>query len=197
MRNLLKLTTVALFMLMFTAVKADGDEPRLVFEVKEDVKSMVFELDTPSEQAALKFSDLQGHVLFAEDITKRAGYIKRFNLKELPEGTYSLTTDNVIRTIVYTIAVEEGNASLINKKIMLKPVYSNKENKVYVRIPQTNGKKVYVSIYNEKGEVIREERFKEGSGITKVYNFTDAAKGTYSVRVWNSNGIYMNSIEVK
>lgn len=198
MNKLIKSTTVICLMFLTAVGLAKDKEPTLVFETKKEVKTMIFELNSPDKEASIKFVDVKGNVLFLEDIAENAGYIKKFNLKDLPEGTYELTTENKLRAIVYTIAVESGNARMISKRTIAKPVFRfNMDNKVYLNVPANGNKKVTVSIYNEAGKLVQEKRFKNTTDSVKVFNFSDSEKGKYTIRVWNSNGMYLESHEVK
>lgn len=88
-------------------------------------------------------------------------------------------------------------ALLKDKKFIAKPVYRMNSTKVFLTIPPNGKKNVYVSIYDGAGKVVHEERFKNASESIKVLNFENSEKGMYNIRVWNSNGIYFETYEVK
>jgi len=80
---------------------------------------------------------------------------------------------------------------------LVKPVYSMSSEKVYLKIPSNGDKKLSISVYNESGDLVYQERFKSPNASLKVLNFEKSEKGSYTIRVWNSNGKYLESFEVK
>lgn len=99
----------------------------------------------------------------------------------------------------FTGMANDNNNPLTEKEkaTVVAPVYKTNSNKMFISIPANGNKKVSLSVYNEAGKLIHEQRFKNETTSTKVLNFEGSEKGEYTVRVWNSNGRYLEAFEVK
>ena len=202
MNYFFKATTVVAFLCIFNTANANVDypvldEPTLVFETKDEANNLVFELNSSAKKSKINIIDFNGQVLFEETIVSKTKYQKRFNLKNVPEGKYELTAENALRSIVYTINVKNGKAWLHEKNITYKPTFSVKDRKIHLHFLNNGAREVHIVLYNGFNEKVHEEVVKGKIALSKTFDLSRSLNGKYNLRVWNADGFYTETFDIK
>ena len=194
MKTIIKITLSAAFLFISSFGMANEMDLR-IFSDKEN-KTMVFRYDNLSTDAALRFIDVQGNVIFSESMEDKTAYMKKFNLSSLETGTYFLKVEDAVKETEYTISVEDAGISIENKVEKYKPVFRKKDGMVYLNLLNLSKKEVEVMVIDNSDRVVFNQVFENTPLIEKAFNFKNAHEGRYSIMVKNLNDKYYEDIIV-
>tara|TARA_B100001146_G_C16199165_1_gene443321 strand:+ start:1960 stop:2544 length:585 start_codon:yes stop_codon:yes gene_type:complete len=188
--------TAAMIALMFGTMTASANEGKLSLITNENAKSVVFELDAEAGKTTIKLLDNDSNVIYYENVDKKA-YAKKFDLHNLKDGQYFFTTDDALRTVVYTIDVKGSNVSILDKKEETKPVYRVKDEVVYFNHLNLDKNDVNVDVFDSSNRLVFSQEWKDTMVVEKVMNFKTAYKDTYTVVVTDGKKAYYETINIK
>ena len=193
MKTIMKFITVVAF--MFITMVGLAKEPKLSIVSKNDMKSLVFELDSQSKETLIKFMDSNDKVMYSESVSNEI-YLKKFNLKKLSDGFYYFLADDSERSILYKISLEDNDVRIIDRKENAKPVFRTKGDKVFLNLLNLDKEKVEIKVYDSQDRVVYIETLNDQLLVEKAFNFEKAYKDSYTVVIKNSNDIYYKNIVV-
>tara|TARA_R110000868_G_scaffold97875_3_gene269241 strand:+ start:1094 stop:1690 length:597 start_codon:yes stop_codon:yes gene_type:complete len=156
---------------------------------KNDLKETTFTLSYVKQGNKLIIKDLNGVVLYKEQIKDTGMYSKGFDLTSLPNGSYvfELEKDLEIKSYPFTV-----NSNIVafneNGTTVHKPFVTFKDNYIYVSKLALNNEPLDIKIYYEDdSELIYSEKIKDTQTIQKVYKLDFNVKGNYKI-VLKSDG---------
>ena len=186
---------IAAVALTLTTVVGMAKEPKLNLIVNNETRSLVFELETQSEETKIKFLDDQNNVLYSENVSDEV-YSKRFDLKRLENGEYFFTMENALRSIIYTINVKDEESSITESNEVLKPFFRKSDDMLYLNLLNLKKGKVGIKVYDGNHGLVYAQDFMNETIIEKAFNFKSAKADEYTVVVKNSDGTYYENIVV-
>jgi hypothetical protein len=186
----------AIIALFFSTAIGLAKEPVLLLSGKEDARTLVFRLDTPAKETAIRFIDTQGNTIYSERIGEVADYGKRFDLKELPVGYYFLEVENSYKEIVYTIEISNSDSKIVKKKEKLKPVFRKKGNKLFLNLLNLKESDVEIKVFDSNNRLLYQEVSKGKLIVEKAINFEKAFEDSYMVMVIKDHETYYENILV-
>jgi hypothetical protein len=193
MKTILKFTAVTA--LMFTTVVGLAKEPKLSLMTADQKKSLIVELDSQYKESFLKIIDENQNIIFSEKISETA-YTKKFDLNKLENGSYYLELDNSLRSLVYTISVENGEVKILKKKENNKPVFRKKGSKLYLNLLNLDSKDVQIKVFDSDNRMLYTEIIENESIVTKAFNFETAHEDRYTIVVKDGKNTYYKDILV-
>ncbi|MFD2607805.1 hypothetical protein ACFSSG_20055 [Euzebyella marina] len=188
--------TAAMIALMFGTMTASANEGKLSLITNENAKSVVFELETEAGKTTIKLLDNESNVIYYENVDKKA-YAKKFDLQNLKDGQYFFTTDDALRTVVYTINVKGSNVSIVDTKEETKPVFRVKDDVVYFNHLNLDKNDVNVDVFDSSNRLVFSQEWKDTMVVEKVMNFKTAYKDAYTVVVTDGKKAYYETINIK
>lgn len=193
MKTILKFTAVTA--LMFTTVVGLAKEPKLSLMTADQKKSLIVELDSQYKESFLKIIDENQNIIFSEKISETA-YTKKFDLNKLENGSYFFELDNSLRSLVYTISVENGEVKILKKKENNKPVFRKKGSKLYLNLLNLDSKDVQIKVFDSDNRMLYTEIIENESIVTKAFNFETAHEDRYTIVVKDGKNTYYKDILV-
>ena len=193
MKTIMKFTAIVAFMLTTTVGMAK--EPKLNLIVNNETRSLVFVLETQSEETKIKFLDDQNNILYSENVSDEV-YSKRFDLKKLENGIYFFTMENALKSITYTLSVEDEVSSIIESNEVLKPFFRKCDHMIYLNLLNLQKDEVEIKVYDGNLGLVFEQDLTSETIIEKAFNFKSASADDYTIVVKNSNGTYYENIVV-
>lgn len=176
---------------------ANENDPKINLVSSNDPKSVVLEMDSRSDKSVIELKDSKENIIHYEQILK-GEYFRKFNLKDLPQGTYYFTVESESESVIYTLNLKNNKVAIVNKtEKSTKPVLRKVDDKVYFNLLNPNLKDVNIKILNSNNESVFEESIKGELMPGKVFNFKSALKDSYTVIVTNGSDHYMQNIVVK
>lgn len=145
----------------------------------------------------LKVKDVNGTILYTENVTKEGEFTKFFDFSKLKNGNYTLELNKDFQIIVKSINIENGNV-IFNKdseKIIYKPVIRNEENRLMISKISFDEKPLQVALYYNN-EMIYTETLQGSSVVNRVYKLDEDLTGNYRVVVMNNDRNYSNEFKI-
>lgn len=194
MKNILKSTAVAA--LLFISLTSMAYQPGVRLVNGMEVKSLVFEMVSTSEESIVSIRDEKHNIIFYDNVTG-TDYAKKFNLKNLETGTYFLEVENTSQFITYTLSIENNEVKIVNKEEKFTPVVFGKEgNIVHLNFENSDLGKVEIKIMNENNAKVFGESLASQKSIHKTFNFEKAVKGLYTISVKDGKKVYYQNVTV-
>jgi hypothetical protein len=194
MKSILKF--IAVIAILFSTSVSLAKEPTLLFTNSEDSRSMIFRLDTPSRETAIRFFDNLGNTIYSEKTGAVLTYGKKFDLKKLESGLYFLEVEDAFKEIVYTIKVSKSDVNIVKKDEKLKPVFRMKGNKLFLNLLNLKEADVEIKVLDSSNRVLFQEVIKGEMVVEKAINFENAFDDSYTVVVKNGSKTYYENVLV-
>ncbi len=196
MKNLARKSLVAIGLMMSLSIFANEKEVTLK-EKDNNVTKVRFE--NVQKGSTLTIIDQYGMVLYNEAILENGSYSKGFDLTTLPNGEYFFELSSELKIVVVPFNVK-SNVVVFDKESeesIYKPVIRTKEDMVYVSRPSIDNTSLsYKIFYAANDELVESENFEEMEEVKKVYDFSNAERGTY-VFVFESKGrVYSKTVKI-
>jgi cell division protein YceG involved in septum cleavage len=182
---------------LFATTAAMATEPKIDLKTGNESKSLILEMDAASGTSEIRMTDSNDNLVHYETIAK-SSYAKKFNLKDLENGTYYFTVGNPLKKVVYTITLGNKEIKIANKRESPKiQVLRKSGDRIYFNLLNMDQGTVRVRVLNGGGEPLESQVFKGDTNVGKVYNFENALKDNYMVVVNDGKSVYRQSISVK
>jgi len=188
--------SIAVVALMFVAATGLAKEPKLSLTPNTQ-KSLNFEMDIASVQTSLSIVDANGVIIYTERIAKGNIFSKKFDLQNLPEGSYILEVEDALKETIFEFTLNGSEIKIAEKRVNTKPVFRKKEGRVFLNLLNLDREEVIIKVYDSENRVVFQEIIADEMLIEKVFNFNDAFKDNYTVRVQNKKDSYFENITVK
>ncbi|MBM1107942.1 hypothetical protein JQC67_17435 [Aurantibacter crassamenti] len=187
--------TIAAVALLFVSTSISAKEPKLITE--KSSKSVVFEWDDKMDNTSLSFIDNDGNVIYSDYVEGVEDYVKKFNLETLAIGNYFLIVENSIKEITYSLSVSKNEIVILDTVEEFKPVYRKIDGVVYLNYLNLTKEPVDVVVYDATGRKLFKETFVEEMSVSKIFNFTDAIEGEYSIVLKSDSETFYEAVSVK
>jgi len=194
MKTIFKFSAMVAFVL--STVVSTASETKSSLKASFSAKSMIFQLDGLSKKANVVFMDIDEVVLYSENVVNKKKYAKKFDLRNLKLGIYSLSMDDDLKTIKYILSVEDKNVKILSKEETYKPTFNRKEGVVYLNFLNSDSKQVSIIVMDNDSRVIFEETITDSTIVEKAFNFENAYEGNYIVVMKKGDNTYYNAVAV-
>lgn len=188
--------SIAVVALMFVAATSMAKEPKLSVANTTE-KSLIFEMEDPSKQTIISIQDAEGVIIYSENVADVATYLKKFDLRNLPNGDYVLRVEDTLKVTVFEFDINDSKVSIAEKKENVKPVFKKNGQKVFLNLLNSDKEEVKITIYDSVNRVVFKETVSNTFLVEKAFNFEKAYEDTYRVVVTNGVDTYYENISVK
>lgn len=192
MKNIAKISTVIAF--MFATVAGLAKEPTLNVTKGKD-KSVVLTLAATSKGAKVKLADAESNIMYSQKISE-GNFAKKYNLKNLDNGTYFLTVEENLKEYSYTIKISDDEVKLAKVGEQVKPFFRKTSDMIYMNYLNLGKDDLSIKIYDLDNRVVFTEKISEKIIVEKAFNFKDAHDGVYTVVVDSPNGNFTETLVV-
>jgi len=192
MKTVLKVTAVVA--LMLSTVVSSAKE-RLDVVALNKAKSLLLVIQDSSQDLAVRLVDSDFNTIYSETI-KSSNINKKFDLKNLNDGTYYFYTSNDLRDIAYTISISDNVLSIVNEEEKVKPFFRKTEDKVLMNFLNSEKSSVEIKLYDEDNRLVFSEIRNEEVIVEKAFDFSKAFPGVYTVIISDENNSYTESFIV-
>ncbi|MEZ4935641.1 MAG: hypothetical protein R2788_26340 [Saprospiraceae bacterium] len=129
--NFLKKCVFALLFMGFALVSNASDEPTVSIRSQKGQSFSLHLKGINNETFNVELTDKQGYVLLSEKVKGQDDYLRFYDLKNLPAGTYQLRIENEHQIILQTIEVSKQQVTIDagNKKEIAKPAANDASKK--------------------------------------------------------------------
>lgn len=194
MKTIFKFSAMVAFVL--STVVSTASETKSSLKASFNAKSMIFRLDGLSKETSIVFMDTDEVVLYSENVLDKKSYAKKFDLRNLDEGVYSLSMENDLKVIKYTLGVEDKDVKILLKEETYKPIFKRTGDVVVLNFLNLDSKLVTIKVLDSENRTIFEETVENSTVVEKAFNFENAFEDSYTVVVKKEDDIYYNKVVV-
>ncbi|MFM8911434.1 MAG: hypothetical protein ACKOE6_00775, partial [Flammeovirgaceae bacterium] len=130
----------------------------------------------------VRIANAEGEIIFKESFKNTDGFVRPYNLSELPKGSYSVTVDNgnAIRTelIEYRNSVAQKNihfGKVIDQNKIAITGFSSSESEFFIKVLDQQKREVFAGSYTVNGQ------------FGKLFKMKDIS--SYTIEVYDENGL--------
>ena len=191
MKKLVKVFVLAAISLVATKSFANDSTayaPNFKVWSAESGKYNVLYRSATKESVKIKFLNEKRRVLYTEWVRSSKGFVKPFDLNQLPKGTYTIelvSNEQVLQESIKLYSAKE----LYDQMIQISEL---DEQKVKVDVDTKAGDEVDVFIMNDEGGVI----YNESTSESKVYNLSNVDLKEVTVLIYK-NGEVIKTTDIK
>ncbi|MBK9733837.1 MAG: hypothetical protein IPO92_02235 [Saprospiraceae bacterium] len=145
-----------------------------------------------SEKVNVQIKDESGTLVLDETV-KNAKSARRYNLKNLPNGMYTLEMSNELKITVQNFKIDGSEVLVSNEvKTSFKPVINWNNKNLDVNL-LTLGKQASLNIYDDSNNIIFSEIL-DDNVVNKRYNISKLSSGDYTVNMIVDGRSYYKTI---
>ena len=193
MKTNLKFTAMIAF--MFITVVGLAKEPKVSLLTEGQSKSLIVALDSKNNKTILKIIDENQNIIFSEKISVNS-YTKKFDLDKLENGSYLFELDDSLRTLTYTISVENEEVKILRRIENNKPIFRKIGAKLYLNLLNLDSKDVEIKVFDSDNRTLFSEVVENENIVSKAFNFETAHKDHYTIVVKDGENTYYEDIVV-
>ena len=188
--------SIATIALMFVIATSMAKEPTLSVTPNAE-KSLVFEMEAPSNQTTVSILDSDGVIIYSEKVADAATYTKKFDLRNLPDGDYILKVEDALKETIFEFDIDNSNVLIADRKENTKPVFKKNGQRVFLNLLNTDKADVRITIYDSENRIVFDETVIGTLLVEKAFNFEKAYSDTYMVVVKNEEDTFYENIAIK
>ncbi|MGB5780793.1 MAG: hypothetical protein WBM42_02880 [Eudoraea sp.] len=193
MKTNLKFTAMIAF--MFITVVGLAKEPKVSLMTEGQSKSLIVALDSKNNKTILKIIDENQNIIFSEKISVNS-YTKKFDLDKLENGSYLFELDDSLRTLTYTIRVENEEVKILRRIENNKPIFRKIGAKLYLNLLNLDSKDVEIKVFDSDNRTLFSEVVENENIVSKAFNFETAHEDRYTIVVKDGENTYYEDIVV-
>lgn len=183
-------------MLFFIIGTSNAETPLVSLSDGDEPKTLVLNFDAESTESTLKLVNQANETLLTEKLSDGT-FNRKLNLKNLEQGIYYFSAENDNKSVVYTIEVDNTSARVIDRSEKVNQIVFREVGElVQLNLFNPESHKVTVDVLNEDGSLLFNETIKKTVLIGKQFNFENAFKGEYTIKVSDGQSAYQHKIEI-
>lgn len=196
MKNVLKIGVVAGFT-FFSTLLFGKDSDNLV-SLRTITKSTINVEVTDAKNVSLYVYNASNGEIYSEKITSKENFIKSYNFKNLPSGTYYLVAESDFKMEKYKIKIKDGKVSIDSTpKKLEKPEYVLDGNRVKLSMDNLKGK-VKISISDLSDFVYYNvDRVPENGELNINFDLNPDNSDVYVIKVVRNGEVFKQTFFVK
>ena len=183
---------LALVATLFTSNLTAGNIENLMYlgettvTISAEPKSIILNLgNIRNEEITISIEDAIGNQLLNEKVKGTQLFVKKYNVAKLEDGNYNLiVTKKTLRTVQpFHVNNHSVEISQLEKKEKFIPVLNQKGNALDVNVLLGNYSNITVSIFDNEGRPVFEEKNYVVFDLHKRYDLSKLPAGVYMVEV--------------
>lgn len=197
MKSMKKVLLTAVMVMASTFAIANDNKPTVRVE-KAGLKSVVvFVQGLGESETQIKLKDQAGSTLYITQTQEGLEFAKRFDLKSLEAGNYTLEIENESSFTATPVSINADSAWVNNddQVTIMKPVLRQNGEKLDVIFPANDCDDVLITIYDSKFRKLVMEGF-DGESL-KRFDLSQLAQGAYTVKMRTKGRNFVQSVSIK
>lgn len=200
MKQLIKNSLLVIMFIMSLSTFASGASPYVKVKSYDAKKFVVIIKSANPTDLQISLKDNNNYQIYSErHANLKDGYAKKFDVADLPDGSYFLEIENEQKIDVYSIEIAEGQLNIENdsRVAIFKPQVFQKGNMVdiamlkYLDVPMT------FSIINNTNDIVYEDTLADSQSVNKRYDMSKLDPGIYTLRFNLAGRSFTKSIDLK
>ena len=177
MKNLL---LIPVLVMALASVKA-SDLPTL--SIAKDKSFVLNANDWKMDELTVSFLSSDGEEIYSEIFQPSDKKIRKYNLRELPAGTYTVVVANYSKSISYDLVYAGDLVTEVSEgEIYYTPQVFSDDQKIDINLLSLN-KKVKIYLSDASGHGLHSEVIKHAPVVTRRINISRLNKGMYNLSI--------------
>ena len=171
-------------------IETDSNEKSIHLSFHPNTKSDVL----------IQIKDNNDAILHTEKVVNQKFFAKKFNLKNLPEGTYYLVVTDELKEVVQPIEILVSKVAMDPDTRMeyYKPVYRFQDNKLDINLLALNNADINLEVFDFENQLVFSKTFENtDKTFGQRFDLSKLANGKYSIKITTGNHTYYKTVEVK
>jgi hypothetical protein len=207
MKNSIKILTVV-FAIFLASTDGFSTDPSLAVRIKSlGSRNFAIYIDNFNDKRIkISLRDTAGHVLYNKNIKGESSYAKKYNVKNLPKGTYVLDFENEMSSRSYAIVLSESDLKVVDNYEPLvssledtgvfKPFVRHRGDVVDLMVFSPELTKHEIRIYDHRNEIIFRDVQDKKMNIEKQYDLSLLRSGKYNFVVLSQGQRYNYRMDI-
>lgn len=193
MKVILKFAAAVVFLSL--SVKGIAETPILRLMKNGQSKCFFLNLESRQDETTINIVDENENRIFSEMVSKKS-FKKKFNFKNLKEGSYYVNLDNSTKKITYIIHVEKNGIQVVDEIEKFKPIFNQVGQRLFLNLQNLDKSTIEIKIFDSASQEVYSEVLDNHALIKKSFNFETAFKDKYVVTIEDGDDVYYQNMEV-
>ncbi len=174
------------FDLAGTTVKISAAQKGIIVNLGSVQKETVF----------IVIKDADENILVTELVKETPNFVKRYNMSQMPNGTYTLTVTKKTQRTVQPFEITKAGLTIteLEKKEKFIPVVHFQKDKLDVNVLLGKYSNITVTILDNEGRTVTTDKNYVVLDLHKRYNLSDLPHGAYIVEVMAGDETFYQTI---
>ena len=160
---------------------ASNDAPSSISIYSADRSIVLNKTGILADANSMTIFETDGEVIFTHNLKADNQRIK-YDLGNLPNGTYALQIDATDHTEIYEVTMTESNITLQALETFQSPIITiDENNKVVINLESDNPETITCLIYGNTGKLVYEYSEVNSGTLNKVFNLEQLQSGKYKI----------------
>ncbi|MFY0593518.1 hypothetical protein [Roseivirga sp.] len=192
-----KVLLTAMMVVVSTFAIANDNKPSVRVEKVGSKSLVVFVSESVSGNTQIKLKDQNGLTLYNTQAKEGLEFAKRFDLKSLEAGDYTIEIENDMSFTATPVSINIDSAWIKaqDQVTILKPVLRQSGEKLDIILPSDDCGDVIVTIFDGNFKKLASENF-NGEAL-KRFDLSRLSQGSYTVKMTTKGRNFVQSVSVK
>jgi hypothetical protein len=198
MKSPIKVLKTMILLLMASCLFAGNTNP-LADINKSGSKSFVLNLkDNTAKKVRIQLEDANGHILLTQRINTMKKKAMKYNLNNLPDGTYTLSVSDKQAVLKNEVIIQDGTLNIEDEHGMFiyKPQINVKSNQVEFSLLQLNDTKTKIRILDATNNLVFSEDIKDVGSIHRRYDLSLLLNGKYLFTLETNDELFTKAVRI-
>ena len=189
-----------LMILLLTAVCTFAGNTNPLAKISEGgSKSFILDLKENDEKMIrVKILDRDDQVLLDQKVNTQKHQAKRYNMKNLPMGVYTLSIEDAQRIVKHDMMIVNGILRFDKKDpvTIFKPTIKISQNIIDFNLLKIDDGSTEVRLLDNSGELVYSENINETGSVQRRYNVSMLEAGKYTLSVETAGALQSETFRV-
>lgn len=186
---LLNLSLLVVSLGIFTTIQAKdiADVSLTIGDETSDVSVVVDLKAAEGTEVKCVIEDDQGEVIYKDVITVQNQLRRKFDLKNLPKGNYTIRLEDGRRVEKVALELDDNAPKVkeLKKTVSFKPTMIVEDQNLDVHL-LAMGKRIKIEFIDAYGKVVYTKRYMNEDVISERFNLEELRSGDYTIHIYNS-----------
>ena len=197
MKNLLKISLVAVLSMISAVSFANGDD--FALKVKSSTGKMITFSMIEGQDVNLTISGADEEVIFEQKVHASRASIKTYNLADFPDGKYTLRLETIAQLAEYQVSIKGGKVTISEPLVTatFNPVLTKTDEIISLNLENRPAGPIEVSIVNDNNDKIYSNVFNAEAKLPTKFNVANLDGRELTFILKSSNQEFVKTVQLR
>ncbi|MBT8191338.1 MAG: hypothetical protein HKN67_04345 [Saprospiraceae bacterium] len=177
---------------MFFTMNVFGSNEIEIRVYNQEMKIFLMEFDYPeSTDVSITIEDESGHILLSKKFKNTIELRKKINMKNLPDGSYSLKVKEENKTVILPLEIKDERLWYSGeRRTYFKPMVNMINNRLLFNQLSLHGLPYFIRIDDKNGDCVFAGKYDNDIVNQKIFNVSQISGGNYTMTMRNDEITY-------